>query len=154
MAKENETLELLKQISAKLDELNGTIKKIDEENEKREKATRKEDNELQLKGTKIQIYSDRCHAVLSARLSLVFVIFGLLVIFYPFYIQATLEGNPFSTTGIIGLSGTLLVTGVAGFYLREFTRKYNNDIKRISDMIESLKKSGDFPSLAEMDKKK
>ena len=154
MVKENEITELLKQVSAKLDELNGTIKKNDEESEKREKATRKEDNELQLKETKIQIYTDICHAVLSARLSFVLVIFGFVAIFYPLYIQATLAGNPYSTTGLVGLVGALVLIVFAAIYLSDYIRKYNRNIKRISDMIEAVRKGDDLPPLEEMDKQK
>lgn len=152
MREKNETTELLKQISSKLDELNGTIMKIDEESEKREKATRKEDNELQLKEAKIQIYTDTCHAVLSARLTFVFVVFGFIVIFYPLYIQAALAGNPFSATGLAGLVGTLVLTTIAAFYLRKYIRKYNGDIERISSMMEAVRKGDDLPPLKEMDK--
>lgn len=154
MVKENETTELLKQISAKLDGLNGTIKRIDEESERREEATRKEDNELQLKETKIQIYSDRCHAVLSARLSFVLVLFGFVAIFYPLYIQATLAGNPYSANGLVGLVGTLFLTVFAAIYLFDYIRKYNRSIKGISDMIEAVRKGDDLPPLVEMDKQK
>jgi hypothetical protein len=153
MGEKNETPELLKQISAKLDELNATINKIDEEEEKREKATRKEGNELQLEVTKIQIYTDMCHAVLSARFTFVFVVFGLIVIFYPLYIQALLAGNAFSSTGLTGLVGTLLLGAIATYYLIKYTREYNGDIKRISDMMEAVRKGDVLPPLKEMIKK-
>jgi membrane-bound ClpP family serine protease len=137
-----------------LDNLNSVIREIDEENEKREEQARKQDRDFEIKEMKIQIYAEKSHAVLSATLSFILVVFGLVVIFYPLYIQATLEGNPFSATGILGLSGTLLLLGFTVFYLRRYVSKYNSDFKRISDFTDSLRKSDAFPSLIDMDKKK
>lgn len=44
MVEQNETTELLRQISAKLDTLNGTIRRVDEENEKRERLIKKDES--------------------------------------------------------------------------------------------------------------
>lgn len=118
--------------------------------EAKNKPVTNEDREFQLRMAKIQIYSDSCHAILSLRIAFVIVILGLIVIFYPFYIQATLEGNPFSLTGIVGILGSALLTVVAGVYLYDYIHKYNRNLKRISAMIEAVRKGGDLPPLEKM----
>ena len=140
--KDKDVVKSLDKISDRLEVIDKTIREICSEPKEPEKN---EEREFQLRAAKIQIYTDRCHAFLSVRISFVLVIFGFIVIFYPFYIQATLAGNPYSITGLVGLVGTLALFAVAGVYLYNYIRKYNRDLKRISAMIEAVRKGDDLP---------
>jgi hypothetical protein len=111
----------------------------------------KEEREFQLRMSKIQIYADKCHAGLSAKLSFVVVFIGFIIFFYSFWIQATIAGNPYSSTGLIGIFGTISTTAVVFSYLVKYMTKYNSDIKRISNMIEAVRKGDDLPTLEQMD---
>ena len=115
----------------------------------KERIQRVENRDLQL--LKIQVYADKCHAMLSARISFAFVVFSFIVIFYPLYIQAALEWNPYSLSGLVGLIGTLVIASVAGIHLNKSIQKYNRNLRRISDMVESFRKGEDLPPLEKMD---
>ena len=149
MAKETEIAESLKQISANLETINNTIKEVC--TTKTKEAKKNEEREFLLKVARIQTYADKCHAILSARISFSLVVFSLIVIFYPFYIQATLQGNPFSISGLVGLLGSLAIAFSAGIILYRNTRRYNCNIKRISDMYEAVRKGEDLPLFEKMD---
>ena len=110
----------------------------------------KEEREFQLRMSKIQIYTDKCHVGLSARLSFVAVFIGVILLFYSLSIQAIIGGNPFSLTGLIGISGTIITSVLIYFYLDKYVKRYNSDVKRISDMIEAVRKGDDLPPLEQL----
>jgi hypothetical protein len=113
--------------------------------EKHFKAQQIGEKEIDL--VKIQIYTDECHAILSAWISFALVVFSLIVIFYPLYVQATLEGKPYSISGLVGLVGTLGMVLFACIYLYKSSQKYNRNLGKISRMINAVQKGKHLPDL-------
>jgi len=148
MADKDEVVKSFDKISDKLDAIDKTIREICAKPKEPEKN---EEREFQLRLAKIQVYTDRCHALLSVRFSFVLLVFGLIVIFYPLYLQAVLSGNPYSNSGLVGFVGTFAIAIFGALFLRQYVRKYNNSLKRISNMIDVVRNGEDLPPLEKMD---
>jgi len=143
--------ESLRQISANLETINNTIREVYTARMKEAKENEERERGFQLRVVKIQTYSDSCHALLSGNFSLGLVFFGFIVIFYPFYLQATLEGHPFSTSGLLGLAGSFVIALIAGVFLSRSILNYKRNFKRISEMYVAVGKGEDLPPLEKMD---
>ena len=80
------------------------------------KESKKEERDFQIRMQKIQIYTNKCHSILSIKFSFTIFILGFGAIFYPFYTQATLAGNPNSTNGLVGLGGFTIMAVIGLVY--------------------------------------
>jgi hypothetical protein len=99
---------------------------------------------------KIQIYADKCHTFLTVRLSLCFVVLGLWAVFATVYYQGLSTFNfPFVYAGWIGMGVILVIALIASFV---YWAMYFKDFRRISNMIEAVKKGASLPTLDKLDK--
>ncbi len=110
--------------------------------EKQKKQIRNPDNSLEL--LKIQIYSERAHQRLTTQITNSYGVFiGFLVFFYTLFYENVIPLLGF----IIGLS-----TFMAGMVYETFHvyHVFKRDVKKISDMIESVKKGKELPRLEDL----
>jgi hypothetical protein len=116
--------------------------------EKHFKAQQIGDKEIDL--VKIQIYADKCHTFLTAFLSLGFVVLGLWAVFATLYYQGLFAFNfPFINAGYLGM-GVISILAFIVFWI-SFTT-YNRDSRKISKMIEAVKKGEQLPALDKLGK--
>ncbi len=93
---------------------------------------------------KIQIFSERAHSRLTSQITNTYAIFiGFVVFFYTLFYENVVPIYGFSIGLAIFLAGTLLQT----YHVR---RVFKRDIKKISDMIETVKKGNQLPRLEEL----
>jgi hypothetical protein len=99
---------------------------------------------------KIQIYAHKCQTFLAVRLSLGFVVLGLWSVFAAVYYQSLSTFNlPFIHAGWVGMGVILTITLIA---FGIFWLMYYKDSRRISQMIEVVRKGVPLPALDKLDK--
>ena len=110
--------------------------------EEQKERTRNPDNSFEL--VKIQIYSERAHSRLTSQITNTYAVFiGFLVFFYTLFYENVVPMLGFTFGLAIFLAGTVLET----YHVRQVFRR---DIKKISDMIETVKKGNQLPKLEEL----
>jgi hypothetical protein len=93
---------------------------------------------------KIQIFSERAHSRLTSQITNTYAIFiGFLVFFYTLFYENVIPAYGFSIGLAIFFAGTVFET----YHVRQVFKK---DIKKISDMIETVEKGKKLPRLEEL----
>lgn len=110
--------------------------------EKQKKQIRNPDNSLEL--LKIQIYSERAHQRLTTQVTNLYAIFvAFVAFFYTLFYENVIPLFGFVIGLIIFLAGTVYNT----YRVRHV---FKRDVKKISDMIESVKKGKELPKLEDL----
>ena len=100
------------------------------------------DNSIDL--LKIQIYSERAHTRLTTQVTNTYAIFiGFVVLFYTLFYENVIPLFGFTTGLAIFAAGTVYET----YHVRQAFRK---DIKKISDMMETVKEGKELPKLEDL----
>jgi hypothetical protein len=93
---------------------------------------------------KIQIFSEHAHAKVNTQVSNTYAIFiGFVAFFYSLYYENVIPLEGFTLGLIIFLAGTIYET----YHVR---RVFKRDIKKISDMMETVKQGKELPKLEEL----
>ncbi len=93
---------------------------------------------------KIQIFSEGAHSRHTSQITNTYALFiGFVVFFYTLFYENVVPMFGFSIGLAIFLAGTLFET----YHVR---RVFKRDIKKISDMIETVKKGNQLPKLEEL----
>lgn len=101
---------------------------------------------------KIQIYADKCHTVFASRLSFLFVVFSLVGVFYGLFYQGLFTSN--FQMMFVGLVAIVTIIIAVIIYVDRERRKYSENWKAISNMIEKVKKGESLSVLDELDEKR
>jgi len=110
--------------------------------EEKEDGTKTHNNYLEL--LKIQIYSERAHSRLATQVTNTYAIFiGFIVFFYTLFYENVLPMFGFTIGLAIFVAGTIYET----YHIRQV---FKRDIKKISDMIETVKKGKELPKLEDL----
>ncbi|MGD0496589.1 MAG: hypothetical protein ABSB28_11235 [Candidatus Bathyarchaeia archaeon] len=103
-----------------------------------EKTRKQEVENKETDLVKIQIYADKCHTFLTLGCSLGFVLLGLWGVFAAVYYQGLSTFNfPFVYAGWVGMGGIGTIAVVAVWI---FVSTYRREFRRISKMVEAVKK--------------
>ena len=93
---------------------------------------------------KIQIFSERAHAKLSTQVSNTYAIFvGFVAFFYTLFYENVIPVYGFTIGLAIFFAGTVYET----YHVRQVFKK---DIKKISDMMETVREGRELPKLEEL----
>jgi pilus assembly protein TadC len=110
--------------------------------EKQSHRTRNSDNGIEL--LKIQIFSERAHQRLTTRITNIYALFiGFVVFFYTLYYENVIPLLGF----IIGLTVFLVGTVYETYHVSQV---FKREVKKISDMIEAVKKGKELPRLEDL----
>jgi predicted histidine transporter YuiF (NhaC family) len=110
--------------------------------EEKEDGPKNYNNDLEL--LKIQIYSERAHSRLTSQVTNIYAIFiGFIAFFYTLFYENVLPIFGFTIGLAIFVIGTIYET----YHIRQV---FKRDIKKISDMIETVKKGKELPKLEDL----
>ena len=99
---------------------------------------------------KIQVYSDKTHTLLAIGVSIAFVLFSLVSIFYGLYFEGFFGAKPaMMETGYWGI--VIIIIAVI-IVFGDIVRVYTDTATRISDMIEAVNEGKALPTLDELPK--
>ena len=99
---------------------------------------------------KIQIYTDRCHALFTSALSFGIAFFSLVAVFYAvFYQGATSQNLSLIATGYIGI---MAITGLSVIIFYVLRQRYEGITQKISDLIKTVGEGKKLPDLDQLDK--
>lgn len=111
------------------------------EEEQRDR-TRNPDNGIEL--LKIQIFSERAHSRLTTQVSNSYAIFiGFVAFFYTLFYENVIPLLGFTIGLTVFLAGTVYET----YHVRQV---FKRDVKKISDMIETVKEGKELPRLEDL----
>lgn len=109
---------------------------------KEEAKPRESDKSVEL--AKIHIFSERIHARMTTQVSNTYAMFiAFAVVFYTLFYESVLPLSGF----VIGLTVLLIGTIYETHHIR---RVFKRDLKRISDMIETVKEGRELPKLEDL----
>ena len=98
---------------------------------------------------KIQIQTDKSHTRYTSALSVTFACFSIIAVFIGLYYQGiTTKNLTLIFVGVLGFIGILLLTN---FFLDKAKRSYTERLKKVSEMIEKVKKGEQLPPLDQLD---
>jgi hypothetical protein len=104
--------------------------------------TRNPDNSIEL--LKIQIFSECAHQKLTTQVTNIYAIFiGFIVFFYTLFYENVIPLLGFTIGSLIFLAGTVYET----YHIRQV---FKRDVKKISDMIETVKEGKELPRLEDL----
>ncbi len=110
--------------------------------ERQKERFRNSDYSLEL--LKIQIFSERAHQRLTTQVTNLYAIFvAFVAFFYTLFYENVIPLFGFVIGLIIFLAGTVYNT----YHVRHI---FKRDVKKISDMIESVKKGKELPKLEDL----
>ena len=110
--------------------------------ERKSNRTGNPDNSLEL--LKIQIFSERAHSRLTTQLSNTYALFiGFVAFFYTLFYENVIPPFGFTIGLAIFLAGTVYET----YHVRQV---FKREVKKISDMIETVKEGKELSKLEEL----
>ncbi len=105
-------------------------------------TTKNPDKSLEL--VKIQIFSERANSRMTSQITNTYAIFiGFLIFFYTLFYEKVIPVVGFSIGIALFLAGTIYQT----YHVRQV---FKRDIKKISDLIEAVKKGNQLPKLEDL----
>lgn len=111
-----------------------------------EKKKPEKENNRDINLVKIQIYSDRIHAIFASLLAFVLALFVGLSILFTTVLYENLGPSPIITYGV-GIIGTLIFAFISIPYL---SKNYYKNYKKISEKLEEIKEGKDLETLEKL----